>query len=108
MSLNFNITSPASIPAFFDGPLGFTFETNAPFSFARPKLSAKSFETGCICTPSQPLFVLPKSFNCWTIFLALFEGMAKPRPILPPVWEIIALLILVSYTHLTLPTILLV
>ena len=42
------MTSPASIPAVFEGPLGFTFDTNAPFSFSKPKLSAKSFETGCI------------------------------------------------------------
>jgi hypothetical protein len=38
--------SPSSIPAFFDGPFGLTFETKAPFSFSSPKLSAKSFETG--------------------------------------------------------------
>ena len=29
-----------------DGPFGLTLETKAPFSFSRPKLSAKSFETG--------------------------------------------------------------
>ncbi len=40
------MTSPASIPAVLEGPLGLTFDTNAPFSFSRPKLSAKSFDTG--------------------------------------------------------------
>jgi len=48
ISLNVKITSPASIPAVFEGPLGFTLDTNAPFSFSKPKLSAKSFDTGCI------------------------------------------------------------
>ena len=50
-------------------------------------------ETGVICTPSQPRLVLPNSSNCLIIFIALFTGIAKPRPILPPDWEIIAVLI---------------
>ena len=60
-------------------------DINAPFSLGRPKLSAISLETGVICTPNQPLFVLPNSLSCFTILSALFEGIAKPKPILPPV-----------------------
>ena len=37
--------------------------------------------------------VFPKSFNCCTIFFALFAGIANPKPILPPVCETIAVLI---------------
>ena len=66
---------------------------NAPFWSDNPRLSAKSFVTGWICTPNQPLLVFPKSFNCCTIFLALFAGIANPKPILPPVCETIAVLI---------------
>ena len=73
-----------------DGPSGLNPETNAPLVSGNPRLSAISFVTFVISTPSQPLFVRPNSLSCDTIFLALFDGIAKPRPMLPPVCDIIA------------------
>ena len=82
--LNLRITSPLFIPPFAAGLLSVTLATKAPSAFLRPNLSAISSVTFCIRTPSQPRRVLPYLINCPMTPLAIFEGVEKPIPMLPP------------------------
>ena len=75
--------SPALMPALSDGLPFATLATRAPLGLSNFSISAISFVTIWILTPSQPLFVSPYLIN-WSITLfALFDGMAKPIPIDP-------------------------
>ncbi len=47
------------MPPFSEGLSSATLTTRAPLGLPNSSVSAISFETTCILTPSQPLFVSP-------------------------------------------------
>ena len=84
------ITSPDCTPAFWAALFGSTCATRAPFEEPSDRLLAISSVTGWIWTPSRPRSTRPLCSSCATIGCASEAGMAKPRPMLPPVGEKIA------------------
>ena len=52
--------------------------------------------TGWIVTPSMPRCTLPCSISCVMTFCAMFAGIAKPMPMLPPDGERICELMPIS------------
>ena len=56
-----------------------------PCAFSRPRLSAISgVNWFASCTPSMPRFTSPYWMSCVITAFTMFEGMAKPMPMLPP------------------------
>ena len=86
------MTSPGSIPASAAGPFSVTPATSAPLAVVIDSPSAISSVTSWMRTPSQPRRVSPNSRSWLTTFSTVFDGMAKPMPIEPPVGEMIAVL----------------
>ena len=86
------ITSPDLMPAASAGLSGVTWATRAPFSLSSDMLLASSSVTGWICTPSRPRSTRPLALSWATTGSARLDGMAKPRPILPPLGEKMAVL----------------
>ena len=77
--------SVASTPAFSAG-LAFSTElTSAPRARSRPKEVARSRVTSWITTPMRPRATRPFSFSCFCTSSATSAGMAKERPMKPPV-----------------------
>ena len=72
--------SPWSRPLFFAGESSVTSEMRAPPLALPPKLLARLSSTSWMTTPSQPRVTLPLVRNCFSMFLAMLMGMAKPMP----------------------------
>ena len=87
------ITSPAFKPAFSAAEFGMTSLTNAPCCALTLKAFAKSAFNSPPLIPSKPRRTSPNSKICWTRLLAWLLGIAKAIPALPPLGEIIAVLI---------------
>ena len=85
------------MPALSEGLFSATLATSAPLGSPNFSISAISFVTTCILTPSHPLFVSPNSINWSITFFALFEGIANPIPIEPPFPKIAVLIPITSW-----------
>ena len=88
--------SPALTPAFSEGLPDATLATRAPLGSSKFSISAISFVTSCILTPSLPLLVLPNSIYWSIIIFALFDGIEKPIPTFPLLPKIAVLIPITS------------
>ena len=72
------------MPALADGLFSATLATSAPLGSSNFSISAISWVTTWILTPSHPLLGSPNSISWLTTFFALLDGIEKPIPIEPP------------------------
>ncbi len=90
------ITSPALTPAFAAGLPASTSPTSAPVVPLRPSDSARAGVMLWIVTPSLPRRTSPFSISCVMTLRAMFAGIEKPIPMLPPEGERICELMPIS------------
>ena len=88
--------SPALIPALSEGLFSATLATRAPLGSSNFSISAISWVTVWILTPSHPLLVSPNFINWSITFFALLDGIEKPIPIEPPLPKIAVLIPITS------------
>ena len=91
--LTLTIISPAIKPASAAAELGVTWLMNAPYCISISNAFAKSGVSSWPATPNTPRRTSPCSMICCTRLLAIFAGIAKPIPTLPPLGPNIAVLI---------------
>src|SRR5207249_281305 len=78
------MTSPVRMPALSAGDPSTTCDTSAPRGLLSPSEWAMSGVTVYMLTPSWPRLTEPYLMSCSITLRALFTGMAKPMPVLPP------------------------
>jgi len=86
------IISPGSKPAFAAGELLSILLIAAPCLFVKLNALTSSGVRSCVVTPSKPRRTSPCLTSDSLIVMAIFDGIAKPMPTLPPVGARIAVL----------------